>query len=149
MPTMPSQLMSPRVHDVGVAVGVLVPVGAIVLVAVGVGVEVGCASYAPMSQAGPCGRGTPRSSVATPMQLLPTTALIAGLRGESAWVRLFRGTGAGGLGGFCMSPRSMGLVFAGKSLGWPRQVVSSLKLLKDPAAIAPEQFVAPVPFETM
>src|SRR5689334_18727347 len=106
MSTMPSQLMSPRMHDVGVVVGV--GVAALVAVGVGVNVAVGCASNAPMSQRAPCGRGTFRSSVVTPTQLVALTASIAGLPGKRACVRLFPGVVTGGFGGFSCNGPSKG-----------------------------------------
>src|SRR5438105_469146 len=116
---MPSQLMSPRMHGVGVGVdvgvgvgvGVGVTAGVAVLVAVGVavlvavGVRFTCTSNAPMSQRAPCGRGKPRSSVAGGGQALCVTPSMAGLPGKSACVRLFPGGATGGFGGFsCRGP---------------------------------------------
>src|SRR5436190_5539294 len=89
--------------------GVAVGVGVGVVVAVAVGVTLGCSSNAPISQAPPCGRGTLRSSVVTPTQLVALTASMAGLPGKSACVRLFPGVATGGFGGFSCNGPSKGV----------------------------------------
>src|SRR5262249_37152016 len=88
--------VAPGGVDVAVLVAVLVRVG----VAVAVGVGLTCTSNAPMSQAAPCGRGTPRSSVPGGGQGLCCTPSMARLPGRSATVRLFPGVATGGVGGF-------------------------------------------------
>ena len=83
-----------------VAASVVVVVASVVVVVVATGL----ASTAPTSQLGPCGRVTPRSSVAGGGQ--PAAASIAGLPGRSA--RVSRKVGPGGL--YCSGPSS-GSVF--------------------------------------